>query len=253
MEDCLLDLEPICKSLQSATVAKLVSQSEDLVRQGNYPHARDVLRQALQVESTNTQARNLLDKVNIELKRILIRPKAQQFVEAGYALLQQGKIQEARIEADNALQLDPTFESAQGLQLRVQQEFDRSQLVSQYLEDAKLRMVEGMPEEAAAFLLKVLQLEPSNKLAGVLQEQVTKEKAERKRRLRLLDTMQQARSLWTLQKYGDCIQLLSELRREFPQEEEIVRLLETVREDQAEQTPAADPGKSTHLTSCRQA
>jgi serine/threonine protein kinase len=235
MEDCLLDLEPICKSLQSATVAKLVSQSEDLVRQGNYPHARDVLRQALQVESTNTQARNLLDKVNIELKRILIRPKAQQFVETGYALLQLGKIQEARIEADNALQLDPTFEPAQGLQRRVQQEFDRSQLVSQYLEDAKLRLVEGMPEEAAAFLLKVLELEPSNKLAGVLQEQVTKEKAERERRLRLLDTMQQARSLWTLQKYGDCIQLLSELRREFPQEEEIFRLLETVREDQAEQ------------------
>ena len=47
--------------------------------------------------------------------------------------------------------------------------------------------------------------------------------------------MQQARSLWTLQKYGDCLELLSELRREFPQEEEILRLLETVREDQAEQ------------------
>jgi serine/threonine protein kinase/ketosteroid isomerase-like protein len=235
MEDCLLDLESICKGLQSATVAKLVSQGQDLVRQGNYPDARDVLRQALQVESTNTQARNLLDKVNAELKRILIRPRAQQFVEAGYALLDQGKIQEARIEADNALQLDPAFESAQALQLRVQQEFDRSQLVSQYLEDAKLRLVEGMPEEAEAFLLKVEQLEPSNKLAPVLQEQVAKEKAERKRRLRLLETMQQARSLWTLQKYEDCVQLLSELHQEFPQEEEIVRLLETVREDQAEQ------------------
>ncbi len=235
MEDCLLDLESICKGLQSATVAKLVSQGQDLVRQGNYPDARDVLRQALQVESTNTQARTLLDKVNAELKRILIRPRAQQFVEAGYALLEQGKIQEARIEADNALQLDPAFESAQALQLRVQQEFDRSQLVSQYLEDAKLRMVEGMPEEAEAFLLKVVQLEPSNKLAPVLQEQVAKEKAERKRRLRLLETMQQARSLWTLQKYEDCVQLLSELHQEFPQEEEIVRLLETVREDQAEQ------------------
>ena len=101
------------------------------------------------MESTNTQARNLLDKVNTELKRILIRPKAQQLVETGYALLQQGKIQEARIEADNALQLDPTFEPAQALQRRVQQEFDRSQLVSQYLEDAKLRLVEGMPEEAS--------------------------------------------------------------------------------------------------------
>ena len=83
MEDLLLELDPICKGLQSATVAKLVEHGHELVRQGDYPQARDILRQALQVESTNTQARSLLDKVNTELRRILIRPKAQEIVEKG--------------------------------------------------------------------------------------------------------------------------------------------------------------------------
>ena len=96
MEDLLLELDPICKSLQSATVAKLVEHGHELVRQGDFPQARDILRQALQVESTNTQARSLLDKVNTELRRILIRPKAQEMVEKGRALLEQGRIQEAR-------------------------------------------------------------------------------------------------------------------------------------------------------------
>ncbi len=235
MEDLLLDLDPICKGLQSATVAKLVSQGQGLVERGDFSGARDVLRQALQVESTNTQARNLLDRVNTELRRILIRPRAQQIVEMGSSLLQEGKLQEAKNEAENALQLDSNFEPALELQRRVQQEFDRSQLISQYLEDAKLRMVEGVPEEAEEFLLKVLQLDPSNEQAKVLQGQVAKEKAERERRIRLLESMQQARSLWTVQNYGESIQLLSELQREFPEEEEIARLLETVREDQAEQ------------------
>lgn len=235
MEDLLLELDPICKSLQSATVAKLVEQSQQLVQQGDYPQARDILRQALQVESTNSQARSLLDKVNVELRRILIRPKAQEMVEKGLALLEDGRMQEARDEVENALRLDPNFEAAQELQRRLQQELDRSQLVSQYLEATKLRLAEGLPEEAEHLLSKVLELEPSNKVAKVLQEKVIKEKAERERRIRLLDTMQQARSLWTLQKYTDCIQLLSELQREFPHEEEILRLLETAREEQAEQ------------------
>ena len=44
MEDVLLELDPICKGLQSATVAKLVEQSQELVQQGDYPQARDILR-----------------------------------------------------------------------------------------------------------------------------------------------------------------------------------------------------------------
>lgn len=235
MEDLLLELDPICRGLQSATVAKLVEHGHELVRQGDYPQARDILRQALQVESTNTQARSLLDKVNTELRRILIRPKAQEMVERGRALLEQGRIQEARAESESALRLDPTFEPAQELQQLVQQESDRSQLVSQYLEASKLRLAEGLPEEAESLLDKVAEIEPSNKLATALRQQVAKEKAERDRRIRFLDTMRQARSLWTLQKYSDCIQLLSELQGEFPGEEEILRLLETAREEQAEQ------------------
>ncbi len=235
MEDLLLELDPICKSLQSATVAKLVEHGHELVRQGDFPQARDILRQALQVESTNTQARSLLDKVNTELRRILIRPKAQEMVEKGRALLEQGRIQEARAESEGALRLDPSFEPAQELQQLVQRESDRSQLVSQYLEASKLRLAEGLPEEAESLLDKVAEIEPSNKLASALRQQVVKEKAQRDRRIRFLDTMRQARSLWTLQKYSDCIRLLSDLQEEFPGEEEILRLLETARDEQAEQ------------------
>jgi eukaryotic-like serine/threonine-protein kinase len=235
MEDLMLELDPICKGLQSATVAKLVDQGRDLVKQGNYSQARDLLRQALQVESTNTQARSLLEKVNAELKRVLIRPKAQQFVEKGLELLAQGKVQEARLEAENALKLDTSFEPAQQLKERVQQELDRFQLVAEHLDAAKLRLAEGLPEMAEGLLQKVLELEPSNQTARHLQLQVATEKAQRERRLRLLETMQRARSLWTLQNYKECIEILTGLAEEFPQEEEVLRLLYTAREDLAEQ------------------
>jgi serine/threonine-protein kinase len=236
MEDLLVELDPICKSFQSATVLKLVEQAGDLVKQGNHSQARDVLRQALQIESTNTQARSLLERVNLELKRALIRPKAQLFVEKGLELLAQGKIQEARVEAENALKLDTNFEAAQDLKHRVQVELDRFRLIAEYLDTAKLRLAEGLPEMAEEPLAKVLQLDPSNQPAKALQEQVERDKLLRERRLRLMDRLQQARSLWTVQNYKQCIEILTELREEFPREEEVLRLLETAREDYAEQS-----------------
>ena len=235
MEDVLLDLDPICRALQAETVIDLVAQARQSATQGDYSQARDFLRQALQIDPTHTDARASLEKVNAELRRILIRPKAQQHVEKGRALLEEGKIQEAKAEAENALQLDSSFTPAQELQQKVQEEFNRAQSIAEWLQNSKQRLAEGMPEEAEALLAKVLELEPSDRQARSLLKQVASEKAERARRLRLLEKMQEARGLWTQQNYEACIELLTGLQKEFPDEDEIQRLLDTVHEDQAEQ------------------
>ena len=62
-----------------------------------------------------------------------------------------------------------------------------------------------------------------------------KEKAEREKARRLVQGLQQARELWTQQNYAECLKLLEDLGSEFPGEEEVARLFETVRDDQIEQ------------------
>jgi serine/threonine protein kinase len=233
MEELLLDLDPICKSLQSESVINLLGHARELSERGDFSQSRDLLRQALQIDSTNTQARNLLDKVNSELRRILMRPKLQQQVEKGHALLAEGKTQEARAEAEIVLQLDSGFEPGQALLKEVQQEMNRARQVAEWIEAAKQRMAQGVLEEAEELLSKVLEVEPANPQAGMLQLQVSSEKAERQKRSRLSEKMQQARGLWTQQNYVECISLLAELQKEFSDEDEIPRLLETAREDQA--------------------
>jgi eukaryotic-like serine/threonine-protein kinase len=235
MEDLLLELDPVYKKLQSRSVAELVNRSRQLVHGQAFAEARDLLREALKVDSANTQARTLLERVNAELKRVLIRPRTLQYVEKGSALLEEGRIQEARTEAENALQLDSSFEPAQELQKRVQHELDRAQVVAEWLQSCRQRLAEGVPDEAEALLGKVLEIDPSNKEAIVLQQAAQTEKAERLKRLRLLERMQEARGLWTQQNYEGAIDLLTALQKEYPGEEEIQRLLETVQEDHAEQ------------------
>ena len=239
MEDLLVELDPVSKRLQAQSVAELFDQSRRFVEQSQFTEARDLLRQALQFESANQQVRSLLEKVNGELKRILVRPKVQQFVEKGHTLLGEGKIQDARIAAESALQLDSSFEPAQELRRVVREELDRAELIAGWLKAAKQRIAEGLPDEAEALVAKVLEVEPANEQAAALQQQVVQEKAERQKRLRLLERLQYARGLWTRQNYTECIQLLTDLQKEFPEDEEVPGLLDTVKEDQAERREQA--------------
>lgn len=234
MEDVLLDLDPIYKSLRSSSIADLVNRSGKLIDDGEFSQAQELLREALKLDSANMPARGLLEKVNSILRRLTLRPRALQHIDKGTALLQEGRIQEARTEAENAIQLDPSFEPAQELLKRVQAEIDRAQIVSERLQFARQLIAEGRPDEAETLLSQVLEIDPSNKQATALQRQAQTEKAERQRRLRFLEKMQEARGLWNGQDYEHATQLLAALQEEFPAEEDVPRLLETVREDQAE-------------------
>jgi len=235
MEDLLLELDPICKGLQAQTSADLVAQARTLVQEREFTRARELLVQALQVDFTNRPARTLLDEVNTDLKRILIRPKVEKHVNAGRSFLGDGKIQEAQLEAESALKLDSSFEPAEELLRQVHQEIGRAKLISEWLQASGERLAEGLPEEAEAFLAKIQEIDPANRQAANLQQHVLEEKAKRQRRIHLLDTMQQARKLWMQQKYEECIDLLASLQEEFWNEEEVQKLLVTAREDRAEQ------------------
>ena len=91
MEDLLLELDPIRKRLQAETIAGILEQGRQFMEQGEFAQARDLLRNALQVDATNIQARALSEKANAGLKRLSVRTKAQQHVDKGRALLQEEK------------------------------------------------------------------------------------------------------------------------------------------------------------------
>ena len=234
MEDVLLELEPICNHLQAETIAELAGKSQELIERGEFAQARDALRQALQVDPTNIQTRALSDKVNAGLKRLSARNKAQQHVDKGRLLLQEGKPLEASAEAADALHLDSEFQPARELQQEVQRELERLTLIRECLESARQLLVEGLPDQAESLLLKAKEVDPSNQQLLALQQQTLEEKERRQRRVQLQEGMQEARLLWTQRKYQECSEVLMQLRQAFPGEEHIIRLLETTREDQAE-------------------
>ena len=235
MEDLVAELDPICRRLQLETVAELLAQGQQLADQGDFLPARDVLRQALQVEPTNLQARLLCEKLNVEIRRMSVRPQVEEHVERARALLLEGRLQEANAEAGNALELDSSFGAAVELQREVQREIQRARMVTEWLDLLKQYLVEGLPEEAESLLAKVQEADPTNRELPGLREQILEEKDRRQKQAHLFEGMQKARNCWSRQSYQECIAVLTDLQKEFAGEEEIERLLETAREEQIEQ------------------
>ncbi len=235
MEDMLLELEPIWKRLQTECVSDLLGQARHLTEQGEYVSARDLLRQVLRLDPTSLSARALSEKVNVELTRLAVRPKAQQCVEKGRALLQQGNLQAASSEADSALRMDSKFEAARELLQEIGRERERLQVVHEHLQAAKQKLVEGLPDEAEELVAKVREMAPSHPQLSGIESQIVEQKDQRKRRLQLQDGLRQARLLWAQQRFNECADVLLSLQQEFPGEPDVSRLLETVREEQAEQ------------------
>jgi serine/threonine-protein kinase len=235
MEEALMDLEPVHRKMQVESVAGMLKSCEQLIQEKKLEEARDLLRQTLLVDSANRQAKTLLEKVNTELKRSLVTPKAQEHVSKAKQLLEQGKIPEAQAEVDAALKLDSVYEPAQEILKQVQKEADKAKKARDFLKAAQQQMAEGNLTEAQQQVGKLLEMDAKNAQAQKLLKQITEEKERREKRQHLLDTMQQARSLWTQQKYDDCIKVLDGLKKEFPGEDEIDKLLETVRTDQEDQ------------------
>jgi serine/threonine-protein kinase len=252
MEDLLLELDPICRRLQAENVAELLAQGRQLVEQGEIAQARDLLRQALRVDPTNLQIRVLSEKVNVELRRMAVRPQVQESVEKARALLQEGKLQEADAEAGHALALDSSCEAAQALLREVQDRTRRAQTINEWLELAKQHLAEGLADEADALLAKVAEADPSQRELPGLRQQVLDEQERRRRQARLLEGMQQARAYWTQQNYQECIAVLTELQKDFAGEEEIERLLETAREEQAEQNKQERLAQGRNLLALQQ-
>lgn len=235
MDEVLIELEPIWKRLQQAEVSVLVADSKQLFEARDLGRAQDVLRKALLIDTANTQAKNLLEKINADIRRREIIPQVKGRVERGQNLLAAGQFEEAKLEAEAALHLDSTFLPARELLAQVQNAAERARALAQALRATKQRLAEGAITEAELQLTKVLEIDAANIAAQDLLKQIRDEKSRRENQRRLSETLHRARAFWTELRYDECIQLLLDAQQKFPGEREVDKLLETTRQDKAEQ------------------
>ena len=234
MEDVLHALEPIWKTAQQATVTGLLADCQELVAAKDLQRAQALLRKALHIDVSNSQAKSMLEKVSVELRRSEIQPRLKEHLSRGEGFLKAGKLHEAKAEAEAALGLDSKHEPAQRLIAEVEAATAKIQQLEQRLKLTKQRLAEGALTEAAAALGQALELDDANLQAQELKKQIEEERSRREKRKKLSEILHRARTLWTELNYEECLAVLADAMQEFPNEPELKKLQDSAKTDQAE-------------------
>jgi rubrerythrin len=80
----------------------MVKQSRELAEKGDIPHARDLLKQALKIDSTNFQVRNMLEKLTTELKPAM-KPGTAEVSKTGDSAATEQKKQQTRQDVERRI------------------------------------------------------------------------------------------------------------------------------------------------------
>jgi hypothetical protein len=234
VEDLLADLEPLAKRLRLEIAITLVRRADELFEIGEMENAKSVLTEARRYDPTSTQLRELLQKVDRELKRRELLPRLHALLKRARDFAQLEKYQNAREEMASALSLDPDFEPAKKYLAELEEEAKKKEFLQEKLRLTKQRMTEGELTQAEALLKEVEELDRGNSQFLQLRRAIDQERQRRLRRKRLNDIVSRARTLLVELQYDECLELLSRGLQEFPAEAELRRLQDIAREDAAE-------------------
>lgn len=235
MEEVLTDLEPVWRNLLQSDIRILLENSQRYFDEGDLLAARSEIVQILHWDPSNSQAKTLSEKVNIEIRRQQVFPQVKARLEAAQKLLAEGKNEEAKCEAEAALKLDSAFPPAREIIKQANAAIERQREIVRLIHASRERLAEGALTEAETQLDRVLSLDPLNEAAREQLKQLHDERTRRERQKQRETLLHRARTFWTKLEYEQCIQLLLTADAEFPGDEEIQKFLETARHDQAEQ------------------
>jgi serine/threonine protein kinase len=234
MDDLLHAIEPIWKAAQQATVSGLLADCQELVVAKDLQRAHALLRKALHIDVGNSQAKSMLEKVSVELRRSEILPRLQEHLSRGEGYLKAGQLREAKAEAQAALGLDSKHEPAHKLLAEVDAAVAKAQQLEQKLKLTKQRLAEGALTEAAAALGQAVELDEANLQVHELKKQIEEERGRREKRKKLGEILHRARTLWTELNYDECLSVLAAALQEFPNDPELKKLQESAKTDKAE-------------------
>lgn len=234
MQEVLIDLNPIWERMLGEEVSRLLASARQLFDDGNLSQARELANRAFQHDTTNVRAKTLLEKIDSEDRRRRVFPQVKALVEKGQNFLSIGRPQEAKAAAEEARQLNSSYQPALDLSAQAEAQIQREIRLNDAVRTGSQRLAVGELSEAEAQLALALEIDRANASALDLQRRIQDEKARRDRQKRLSEIKHQARTLWSELRYDECIDLLDQARTQFPGDPEIADMLVTARQDKAD-------------------
>jgi eukaryotic-like serine/threonine-protein kinase len=230
LEEVGFDLDPIARTVQRDLVLEMVKQGQELVEKKEFTRAREVLRNALSLDSSHDLAKDLMAKVNSELRRLETSVKVQQYLDEAEQLLNQGKYTEAVSSLEEVLRLDSQHGRARAMVESARKEAARVAEVHKSFRAGQQAFKEGDLTQAETLLATVLELDSRNAEASALLTKVHEARAIRDRRAQVREALWYARQMVTQGRYAEAIDQVGKFENEFPNEPDLSQVLASARE-----------------------
>lgn len=235
LDEVLLELAPIEQRLRQAAVSDLVYEAQQLRGGGDLAQARDRVRAVLMLDSTHAEAKSLMSQITEEIRVIESSSRLLQLVNEAERLLEQGELAGALKSIEEALKLSPTDERALGLRARIELEQQNERASREAFATGHKAFKTGELTVAESELKKALQLDPKNARASSLLEIIHEDRSTRAKSFDLKEAIWDAENKLHAGDAAGAVERLNKLSADYPQNDEVRRLLETAQKQAAEQ------------------
>ncbi len=225
-EEFGFDLLAVQRDLKEAMVSECMRRADAAMQRGDLDRARDQLLDVIRLDRQNERANRLLREVRKSLQRQQRSSQVDQMRSQAQVALAGLQYEEALACADQALRLDPTDPDSIRLVEDIRSAISRAKAVREALNRAESALFAGDFDEAKEAVEESMRLAPNDSEARALASVVNKELAERSRRRRVQEFVDQARRGIAERKFTDALDALHRAEELDPSDSNVRELLQ---------------------------
>ncbi len=235
LDDILLDAEPVMLELRRDEAARLMESIPDLISEGHFDTANVKLKQALELDPTNRNARRLRETLQEEREKRILDENIAALEQEASAKLVQRQFADAVQKLEAAIRLKPSDQRIHGLMTVAKARMQANREAGRVLSDAKREVQNDRPYEARSLARKALELDREHPEAFALLKHLDEsiDKIENAKRLSL--GLEDVESLLADNRFESALAKLESLEAAYPGSQQIGELNARVRSRQIEE------------------
>ncbi len=223
-EDIVLDLQPVLRDLQRLKASRLLEEAEKNVNADQLESATAQVREILELDPGNADARRLRDTVQRKQQRRTLKPKIDALLAESQDLFSARQFDSAIERLDAAMRLDRTDHNLQALRERVGAAQEQAKRADAQVAEARRAFQEKDLTGAYQSVSAALHTDQEHPAAAELLRQIRAEIDSRERDRALREGLTKARSSLMVEAFEETLALLTALEAQYPDSAELREL-----------------------------
>ncbi|HUQ94497.1 MAG TPA: protein kinase [Bryobacteraceae bacterium] len=229
LDDMQLDIRPTLLDLQRHEAQHRLTEATKLVEDGQVDAAQSLVREVLELDPSNSEARQLRRVLQQESGRQMMGPKIEALLNTGRRRLFSRNYPEAISSFESAWRLDRSNSEIQTLLDEARTNLRKAEQARQLVSQGRQAFEKGNLTHAQKNVGDALEIDPTNPDASLLLEVIRDQLERRDREQRRNSQMKEIRNKIESGRIQEGVEALEALQNEFPDSSELQDLLTSAR------------------------